>query len=400
SGLMAGLTSTSGSITNSGAVNAIQDAMLMAAGSINNSGSVNAGRDIGLTAANGDISSTAALNAGQNINAAVTNKGNIFFGAGAVAQNGDIGVTTNEGNITSSHIDEDPEAQDVKLSALNGSVALYTKKGDIDFHALYAANTASAATDAGNITICSIDGDIVLLSNLDMNGQTSVKDVTVGSKLGLNTNLLTIGSLKQREGSTSMFLISPNSSRPDEPIGRFAIGSIEAPNGVRIDKLWAREAEVHVDGGKFYIDKLSIVDVAHFSNRDMTTAVYGLPPLRDGSDSIFWNNAEDFNPKNALADWQREGYIGNWMNLYFTDSYHMQISNGVLAGLEDYYYVYNQRFSGDNHLAFLERNMPYGTYKAAYTPEYSYFERFALYELPEVPGEETGPELLVEEEVL
>lgn len=400
SGLMAGLTSTSGSITNSGAVNAIQDAMLMAAGSINNSGSVNAGRDIGLTAANGDISSTAALNAGQNINAAVTNKGNIFFGAGAVAQNGDIGVTTNEGNITSSHIDEDPEAQDVKLSALNGSVALYTKKGDIDFHALYAANTASAATDAGNITICSIDGDIVLLSNLDMNGQTSVKDVTVGSKLGLNTNLLTIGSLKQREGSTSMFLISPNSSRPDEPIGRFAIGSIEAPNGVRIDKLWAREAEVHVDGGKFHIDKLSIVDVAHFSNRDMTTAVYGLPPLRDGSDSIFWNNAEDFNPKNALADWQREGYIGNWMNLYFTDSYHMQISNGVLAGLEDYYYVYNQRFSGDNHLAFLERNMPYGTYKAAYTPEYSYFERFALYELPEVPGEETGPELLVEEEVL
>ena len=387
-------------ISNTGVINATRDSLLFAAGNITNGETISAGRDIGLTADMGNINTTAVLNAGHNIDVKATTKGNIYFGAGAVAQNGNISVASNEGNIISSHIDVDPEAQDVKLSALNGSVALYTKKGDIDFHALYAKDTASVATDSGNITICSIDGDIVLLTNKDMAGQTKVKDINVGSKLGLNANLINLQNIRQRESSDAMLLISPNGAMPDEPIGQFNIGNISTVNGVRFDKLWVRDADVHVDSSKFYIDKLCVVDVAHFSNQDMITAVYGAPPVRDGSDSVFWNNAERFNPKNALSAWQDDDYLGDWMNLYFTDRYRTQRSNGILVGLHDYYYVYDQRYSGENNLRFMEHDMPYATYRLTYSPDYSYYDRFALYELPDIEPAAGQPIINVEDKII
>ena len=384
-------------ITNSGYINSTRDVMLTAEGNITNGATISAGRDLKLTADQGNIATTAVLNAGSNIDVKVTTKGNIYFGDSATAQNGNINVTSNEGNITSSHHDTDPTAKDVKLSALNGSVALYTKKGDIDFNDLYAKNTVSVATDQGNITVCSIDGDIVLLVNKDMAGQTKVKDMTIGTKLGLNGNSIKLQNIKQREGTDAMLLISPNGALPDEPIGQLEIDDITTPNGVRFDKLWVRDAYVHVDSSKFYIDKLSVVDAAHFSNKDMTTAVYGAPPVRDGSDSVFWNNAEKFNPKNALAAWQDEDYLGDWMNLYFTDRYRTQRSNGILVGLHDYYYVYDQRYSGENELRFVEHDMPYATYRLVYSPDYSYFDRFALYELPEIQPAASQPNISVED---
>ena len=221
--------------------------------------------------------------------------------------------------------------------------------------------------------------------------------MTVGSKLGLSGNVLKLQNIKQREGADTMLLISPNSALPDEPIEQLEIGNISTTNGVRFDKLWVKDAAVHVDSSKFYIDKLCVVDTAHFSNRDMTTAVYGAPPVRDGSNSVFWNNAEKFNPKDALTEWQDDDYLGDWMNLYFTDRYRTQRSNGILIGLTDYYYVYDQRYSGENELRFIEHDMPYKTYKITYSPDYSYYERFALYELPKTEQESSRPEIHLED---
>lgn len=383
-------------ITNGGALTAGTYIDQQAGRDITNNGTVAAEQDI-LMSANRNIVNNGELTAGQNIDVNATTKGNIYFGASATAERGNINVTSNEGNITSSHVDVDPEAQDVKLAALNGSVAIYTKKGDVDFHDLYAKDTVSIAADQGNITVCSIDGDIVILTNKEMSGQTNVKDMTVGSKLGLNGNLIKLENIKQREGTDAMLLISPNGALPDEPIGQLEIGNVSTINGVRFDKLWVKDASVHVDSSKLYIDKLCVVDVAHFSNHDMTTAVYGAPPIRDGSDSVFWNNAGRFNPKNALAAWQDDDYLGDWMNLYFTDRYRTQRSNGILVGLHDYYYVYDQRYSGENELRFIEHDMPYATYRLAYSPDYSYFDRFALYELPEIQPAEKQVNIKIED---
>ena len=97
--------------------------------------------------------------------------------------------------------------------------------------------------------------------------------------------------------------------------------------------------------------------MAHFSNRDMRTAVYGTPALRDGSDSIYWYDHAANDPKHDLLGWHNDNYLGNWMHLYFTDKYRTQISNGVLLSLKDHYYAHNQRFTGEDHLRFLKKEM-------------------------------------------
>lgn len=71
--------------------------------------------------------------------------GDVFIGADATAQDGILTVNVAEGNIKSNHFDggENPGGSDVKLTSVNGSVDIYTGKGDVDLHEVYAKDKAS-----------------------------------------------------------------------------------------------------------------------------------------------------------------------------------------------------------------------------------------------------------------
>ena len=373
-------------ITSDGTLTAVKDVQLIAdGGNINiddggtvtsKQGSINLVTKNTGAAGQGAITVNAALDAKNAINV-LADHGDVFIGADATAQDGILTVNVAEGNIKSNHFDggENPGGSDVKLTSVNGSVDIYTGKGDVDLHEVYAKDKASVGTENGHLRLCKIDGNIVVLIIKDMDNNMDVKEIIAGNQIVISGNKISLDDIKQRDDA-------------DEPIESFNIKNINTGNGVRFDKLWVKNADLHVDSGRFYIDKLAVVDVAHFSNRDMRTAVYGTPALRDGSDSIYWYDHAANDPKHDLLGWHNDNYLGNWMHLYFTDKYRTQISNGVLLSLKDHYYAHNQRFTGEDHLRFLKKEMPLDVHEKNNNPRISLYQRFALYELPEAEQQE------------
>ena len=386
-------------ITSDGTLTAVKDVQLIAdGGNINiddggtvtsKQGSINLVTKNNGAAGQGAITVNAALDAKNAINV-LADHGDVFIGADATAQDGILTVNVAEGNIKSNHFDggENPGGSDVKLTSVNGSVDIYTGKGDVDLHEVYAKDKASVGTENGHLRLCKIDGNIVVLIIKDMDNNMDVKEIIAGNQIVISGNKISLDDIKQRDDADGMLIISPGGADADEPIESFNIKNINTGNGVRFDKLWVKNADLHVDSGRFYIDKLAVVDVAHFSNRDMRTAVYGTPALRDGSDSIYWYDHAANDPKHDLLGWHNDNYLGNWMHLYFTDKYRTQISNGVLLSLKDHYYAHNQRFTGEDHLRFLKKEMPLDVHEKNNNPRISLYQRFALYELPEAEQQE------------
>lgn len=386
-------------ITSDGTLTAVKDVQLIAdGGNINiddggtvtsKQGSINLVTKNTGAAGQGAITVNAALDAKNAINV-LADHGDVFIGADATAQDGILTVNVAEGNIKSNHFDggENPGGSDVKLTSVNGSVDIYTGKGDVDLHEVYAKDKASVGTENGHLRLCKIDGNIVVLIIKDMDNNMDVKEIIAGNQIVISGNKISLDDIKQRDDADGMLIISPGGADADEPIESFNIKNINTGNGVRFDKLWVKNADLHVDSGRFYIDKLAVVDVAHFSNRDMRTAVYGTPALRDGSDSIYWYDHAANDPKHDLLGWHNDNYLGNWMHLYFTDKYRTQISNGVLLSLKDHYYAHNQRFTGEDHLRFLKKEMPLDVHEKNNNPRISLYQRFALYELPEAEQQE------------
>lgn len=426
-----GVTLSAGTdISNTNAVKAAEAINMTAANDITNSGSLEAVQDVGLNstdgnirvesngvinssqgsislvtkntgvAGKGDITVDAALGAKKDINMLVDH-GNVFVGADATAQDGVLKVNVLEGNIKSSHFDNGNEdGTDVKLAAINGSVDIYTQKGDVDLHEIYAKDKASAGTENGHLKLCKIDGNIVVLITKDVDNNMDVKEIIAGSQIVISGNRISLEDIKQRDDADGMLVISPGGANNDGPIEDFTLKNINASNGIKFDKLWVKNADVHVGGGKFYIDKLAVEDVAYFSNKDMRTSVYGSAPQRDGSNSIYWYDYAANNPKDNLLGWHNDEYLGNWMHLKFTDEYRTQISNGVLILLDEDHRVHNQRHTGENHLRFLKKEMARDVHEKNNKSGVALYHRFALYELPEIEaGSVTEEDLIIAEEV-
>ncbi|MCH3914204.1 MAG: hypothetical protein LKE29_02745 [Acidaminococcaceae bacterium] len=169
--------------------------------------------------------------------------------------------------------------------------------------------------------------------------------------------------------------------------------------GVLFDRIWTKNANINVDTGKLYIDKLTILDRAVFKNKDMITSVYGTPPIRDGNTSIYWYEFDAHNPKGDLTNWLGYGADDDkWMNLYFGLNDKEQTSNGVLLHLDPYHYVYNQRFTGEDHLNFLHDGNCFGCLSAGLLPAMpQLYERYYLYDLT-APAETKPSDIVVAEE--
>lgn len=392
------MTAVTGGIANKGSVISGADVALKAQQDIFNEDDIRADAKILMEAAERDIVNQGSLTAGAedvaidllagrgdilntNSSAAITAVGTVQM----QAQAGNIG---NAATIASGTGADVLRGSDVKLTSVNGSVDIYTGKGDVDLHEVYAKDKASVGTENGHLRLCKIDGNIVVLIIKDMDNNMDVKEIIAGNQIVISGNKISLDDIKQRDDADGMLIISPGGADADEPIESFNIKNINTGNGVRFDKLWVKNADLHVDSGRFYIDKLAVVDVAHFSNRDMRTAVYGTPALRDGSDSIYWYDHAANDPKHDLLGWHNDNYLGNWMHLYFTDKYRTQISNGVLLSLKDHYYAHNQRFTGEDHLRFLKKEMPLDVHEKNNNPRISLYQRFALYELPEAEQQE------------
>ena len=396
---------------------------LSAGKNITTSGDVTANKDITYDA-KGSITTGGSINSTLgNINLSTkADAGNMTFGGNVKADKGNIGITAKEngnlqfnGNVITDHgnidiivegngniLDNDKlfSATGTKGDKQTGNLKLQIKgAGDVDLNEIFATNDASVDVANGSLILAKIDGNLVAIQ-LRTEGKTmNVKDIIAGTKIVAKGSNMDLDKIKQRLDADGMLTIVPDGAKDDAPIDNLRIGEIATNTGVRFEHLWLNNGSINVSEGKFHIDKLVVNDNAHFSNAHMTTAVWGNPPQRDHSDSVFWNNTAVNNPKDNLSEWQAENGTNaeKWMYLHFTEIPNIQRSNGVLLDLRNYDYVYNQRFTAVDHLNQLLAENKADEYDINFKPEVVRYFRYDLYDLEQEAEESAVPEEVIVE---
>lgn len=370
-----------GSITTSGQVKAQQNVDYNAKGSITTEDIINS------TAGNIHLQTDAA-------------KGDITFGGDVTAEHGNINIDVlQNGSVT------DHDNKDNKFTALgdkgdinSGNFKLQINgAGDVDLHEIYATNNALIDVANGNLTLAKIDGNLVALQLKTEGKQLKVGELIAGTKIIAQGSDIDLNKIQQRLDADGLLTIVPDGAQPDKPIDNLKIGEIITNKGVRFEHLWLNNGSIKVSEGKFHIDKLVVNNVAHFSNKHMKTAVWGAPPQRDGSDSVYWNNIAVNNPADNLTEWQQEGTNPDkWMYLHFTAQPNVQHSNGALLDLRNYDYVYDQRFTAVDHMLQQLNENKAEEYDINHAPDVVQYFRYDLYDLDEDDNKSKPVKITVE----
>ncbi len=415
-GLDVEVNTDNGDITIVGAIDALSgDATVQTDnGTINTQGAVDASNNVDISADIGDIIVDGAVTAEEGtiniqtnnttdssditINGALNTQnqadgGNITVSTqnGNVFVNGDIIVdgsgllnidVQENGDIISPRYDRGETAEEITLQSVNGSVDIHSANGDIDLYEVLANDTASVIADNGNVSLHMIDGNIVVLKTRTEGTSLDVDNVVAGQKLQVSSYDIAIDRIEQRADAESRLEVELTAGDPTKPMNNITLGFGDMANGVEIPTLWTKNGNITVDSGELFLSKLAILDRADFAVNGMTTTVYGTPPIRGNSNSTYWYNVEKHNPANDLGGWYDRNVQGDWMYLNFAADGRTQYSNGVLLELDNYYYVYDQRFTAVDHMNDRLARTAYEVMSQYSHPNVSYHWRYALYELP------------------
>ena len=379
-------------ISNSG------DITLDAGGSITTSGQVKAQQNVDYNAKGSitteDIINSTAGNIHLQTDAA---KGDITFGGDVTAEHGNINIDVLQNGSVTDH-DNKFKALGDKGDINSGNFALQIKgAGDVDLHEIYATNNALIDVANGNLTLAKIDGNLVALQLKTEGKQLKIDELIAGTKIIAQGSDIDLNKIQQRLDADGLLTIVPDGAQPDKPIDNLKIGEIITNKGVRFEHLWLNNGSIKVSEGMFHIDKLVVNNVAHFSNKHMKTAVWGAPPQRDGSDSVYWNNIAVNNPADNLTEWQQEGTNPDkWMYLHFTAQPNVQHSNGALLDLRNYDYVYDQRFTAVDHMLQQLNENKAEEYDINHAPDVVQYFRYDLYDLDEDDNKSEPVKITVE----
>lgn len=414
----AALNSSTGNV-NTGNVTANNDVDIDAAKDITASGnltSTNANVDLdagGKITTNGkvaaqknvDYNAKGSITTGNSINSTAGNihlqtdaaKGDITFGGDVTADHGNINIDVLQNGSVTDH-DNKFKALGDKGDINSGNFALQIKgAGDVDLHEIYATNNALIDVANGNLTLAKIDGNLVALQLKTEGKQLKVDELIAGTKIIAQGSDIDLNKIQQRLDADGLLTIVPDGAQPDKPIDNLKIGEIITNKGVRFEHLWLNNGSIKVSEGMFHIDKLVVNNVAHFSNKHMKTAVWGAPPQRDGSDSVYWNNIAVNNPAQNLTKWQQEGTNPDkWMYLHFTAQPNVQHSNGALLDLRNYDYVYDQRFTAVDHMLQQLNENKAEEYDINHAPDVVQYFRYDLYDLDEDDNKSEPVKITVE----
>ena len=371
---------------------------LDAGGKITTNGKVTAQKNV-------DYNAKGSITTGNSINSTAGNihlqtdaaKGDITFGGDVTADHGNINIDVLQNGSVTDH-DNKFKALGDKGDINSGNFALQIKgAGDVDLHEIYATNNALIDVANGNLTLAKIDGNLVALQLKTEGKQLKVDELIAGTKIIAQGSDIDLNKIQQRLDADGLLTIVPDGAQPDKPIDNLKIGEIITNKGVRFEHLWLNNGSIKVSEGMFHIDKLVVNNLAHFSNKHMKTAVWGAPPQRDGSDSVYWNNIAVNNPAQNLKEWQQEGTNPDkWMYLHFTAQPNVQHSNGALLDLRNYDYVYDQRFTAVDHMLQQLNENKAEEYDINHAPDVVQYFRYDLYDLDEDDNKSEPVKITVE----
>lgn len=335
-------------------------------GSIENNAGITVEKGNVIETAQGNIKTNAEITVNTG-NVEQTVQGNIDNNANITVENGNINEKA-DGYIKS----KDNGSTPITLKSINGSIKIEAN-GDINLYEVIAnKGKADIESTNGNIYLRNVNGKEVVLVTKKEDAKLKADNVIAGTlttnsddtDLGISFNsnvrddgYIEIDDLTGNDGNSAIKKLNLNVKLGD--LGK----------GVIINKLWAENANLKLADGTLAIDKLAVENRADFDVNGMTTTVFGVPPQRTGSDSIYWFNVDDFKNNNA------------WMKLIFSKTKHVQSSDGVLLQLRDYYYAYNQRFTAVDHLNQLLAENKADEYDISFTPSAALFLRYDLYDV-------------------
>ena len=328
----------------------------------------------GITVEKGNVEQTAQGNIKTNAEITVntgnveqTAQGSIYNNANITVENGNINEKT--GGYINSPIDDNAP---ITLKAINGSINIEAN-GDINLYEVIANNGKADIESAnGNIYLRNVNGKEVVLITKKEDAKLKADNVIAG-KLTTNSDDTDLGisfdSNVRDDGYIEIDELTGNDGNSAIKKLKLNVELGDLGKGVIINKLWAENANLELADGTLAIDKLAVENRADFDVNSMTTTVFGVPPQRTGSDSIYWFNVDDFKNNNA------------WMKLIFSKTKHVQISDGVLLQLRDYYYAYDKRFTAVDHLNQLLAENKADEYDINFTPNAALFLRYDLYDV-------------------
>lgn len=339
----------------------------------------------------GDITTNNDLTADKNVDLNV-NTGNITFGGDVTANDGNITIDiTGDGSLKDAeNANNTLTAKGQEGSADSGNIIINLKgAGDVDLYDLYATNNARLDIANGNLTLHEINGELVAMQLRTEGREMDVDKITAGTQIVLTGSDMSLDNIAQRPDADGMLVVTPDGAQADKPIDNFTIGNIQtnAGSGIRFDRLWVNNSDIHISEGQLWFDKLYVENMAHFSNSNMVAGIYGVPPVRDGSDSVYWINTSENRPESDLQAWQAGA--GDWMYLRFTNDA-IQESNGILLTLDEYDYVYDQRFTAEDHLRYQHGRYLDEDYKQAYGYGVSLHNRYGLIDYQDFSEENAG----------
>ena len=335
-------------------------------GNIENNASITVEKGNVIETAQGNIKTNAEITVNTG-NVEQTAQGSIYNNANITVENGNINEKA--GGYINSPIDDNAP---ITLESINGSINIEANR-DINLYEVIANNgKADIESDTGNIYLRNVNGKEVILVTKSEDATLEAKNVIAG-KLTTNSDNTDLGisfdSNVRDDGYIEIDELTGNDGNSAVKKLNLNVKLGDLGKGVIINKLWAENANLKLADGTLAIDKLAVENRADFDVNGMTTTVFGVPPQRTGSDSIYWFNLDDFKNNNA------------WMKLIFSKTKHVQSSDGVLLQLRDYYYAYDQRFTAVDHLNQLLAENKADEYDINFTPNAALFLRYDLYDV-------------------
>ena len=293
--------------------------------------------------------------------------------------------------------------QNSDLQSLNGSLSAVAMYGEVNITELAAAEMVAVGSGSGSLSIGTIQGKEVVLYTENSNAIINVDTIKAQDSLVLQVDQVHVAN-EVRSTDGGQLLVDITGADGGTMQGEL---DLDLAGDVRFTNIDVSYATIKVEGSIGF-DKLHTTGELHVVSQDMVTSVYGVAPVHDTGNYLYYSltesssssneheviHARDFALEKAQSSMEavhnRLANAGNgsltapdsdgWMYLYI-DSPTYQRSNGLLLHIDTGYRSANQRWSAEDLSAKLVDFKSHDAYVAHYSDTVGSFGRYDLLEI-------------------
>ena len=338
-------------VNNVSTVNAGADVDFGAGYDVNNESTVNAGGDVGFGAGN-DVNNENAVNAGTDVSFGA---GNDVNNESTVSAGGDVGFGAGNDIINNDIVDA---GRNVNFNAAEDIYNNNTVNADetIEFTAV-----------DGVINSDTVNGKDVIMQAIEQ----ELENILAKDSVTLNGDRIHGQNITQNTEADGDLIINTDSNSGSGPIESLVIDKIDANDKSVFTELWAVEADITTVDDKMDFNDIMIEENAWLENSGTLATIYGNVPVKDDDANVHIY----------------QSYPSMYVNFIDADTVE---TDGRLLSLDDYWYVYDQRFTAENHLRWQHGRYLDEDWKQAYGYGLSLHNRYGLIDYQEFTETNAG----------